>query len=66
MLGRRKPSASWQRALWQEPHPAPKSSKLPFTSDLTTLSQRVESIVIVDRTSGDLLKISDLEDAILG
>lgn len=66
VLGRRKPSASWQRALWQEPHPAPKSSKLPFTSDLTTLSQRVESIVIVDRTSGDLLKISDLEDAILG
>ena len=34
--------------------------------DLTTLSQRVESIVLVDRTSGDLVKISDLKDAILG
>jgi len=66
VLGRHTPSASWQKALWQESRSAPKSPKLSSTSDLTALSQCVESIVLVDRTSGDLLKISDLEDAILG
>lgn len=66
VLGRHSPSPSWQKALWQESRSAPKSPKLSSASDLTTLSQRVESIVLVDRTSGDLLKISDLEDAILG
>ena len=76
IVGRRTPKSRLHRALWKDSdvrssnvlssNVLAKTLKASPVLDLTTLSQRVESIVLVDRTSGDLVKISDLKDAILG
>jgi len=76
IVGRRTPKSRLHRALWKDSdvlssdvlssNVLAKTPKASPVLDLTTLSQRVESIVLVDRTSGDLVKISDLKDAILG
>jgi hypothetical protein len=71
IVGRRTPKSRLHRALWKDSdvlssNVLAKTLKASPVLDLTTLSQRAESIVLVDRTSGDLVKISDLKDAILG
>ena len=81
IVGRHTPKSRLDRMLWKDSdglssnalasnvlasNALAKTRRASPVLDLTTLSQRVESIVLVDRTSGDVVKISDLKDAILG
>lgn len=66
IVGRHTPKSRLHKALWKDSDALSKTRRASPVLGLTTLSHRVESIVLVDRTSGNLVKISDLEDAFLG